>query len=117
VDAGGPVGAVLDDAARAAYRDRIATLRAELAQARDRHDPERAAWAESEVDFLTHVPAAATRLGDRARGVTGPAERAGVSHALRTAIQAIAATDETAAHVAGGKDQSDNLAASKLSRR
>ena len=71
-------GAVLDEPAKRAYRERIAELEAEIEQARRWNDPERTARAEGELDALTRelASAAGPRRARPARGL-GQRARAG----------------------------------------
>jgi hypothetical protein len=90
-DLAAPADALLDDAARAAYRRRLMELSEELEQARGWRDPERAARIEEEIEALTGELARAAGLGGRARRAPSPAERARVSvtKAIRSAIRSI----------------------------
>jgi pimeloyl-ACP methyl ester carboxylesterase len=82
-------GAVLDEPAKHAYRERIAELEAELEQARSWNDPERTACVEGELDALTRALAGALGLGGRDRRSASDSERARVSvtKALRSAVR------------------------------
>jgi hypothetical protein len=82
---------VLDDQARAAYRQRLASLEEDLAQAEQWNDTERASRLRTERDFLIHELAAATGLGGRSRRLGAESERArlNVTRAIRTAITRI----------------------------
>ena len=71
----GDAGALLD-AAKAAYRTRLAELRTELEEAEGFHDPERATKARHELDFLVAELARAVGLGGRDRRAAAHAERA-----------------------------------------
>jgi tetratricopeptide (TPR) repeat protein len=97
VDGIGDAGAVLDAEAKAAYRRRLADIRADLAQAEEWNDPERIARLQAEERALTHELAAALGLGGRDRAVGSPAERARVSvtRAIRTALGRIAEQSES----------------------
>jgi AAA ATPase domain len=103
---GGAVAAgaetVIDEAAKTAYRTRIAELEAEVADAGDAHDPERAASARQELDFLVDELARTLGLGGRARRVAGDQERA--RQAVRARIRHVlgrvaAAHPELARHL------------------
>src|SRR5207244_1553179 len=87
---------LLDAKAKAAYRQRLADLREELEAAQTWADPERAARAAAEIDFLTHELARALGLGGQDRKAAAPAERARVSvtKAIKRAVAKIAAHDE-----------------------
>lgn len=89
--ADGAPGPALDAQAKSAYRRRLEELGAELEEARDWGDPERAAHAEQEIDALTEQLAQAVGLGGRDRAGASPAERARVSvtKSIRSAIRAI----------------------------
>ena len=84
-------GAVLDEQAKKEYRERLDQLAAELQEARDWRDPERAARLEEEIDVVTSELAQAVGLGGRDRTFSSPAERARISvtKAIRTAIKLI----------------------------
>jgi hypothetical protein len=75
-EAGTGADPVLDAAARSAYQRRLAELDAEIADAEDAHDVERAAHARVERDTLIDVLAAAYGLGGRARRLGDATERA-----------------------------------------
>jgi hypothetical protein len=85
-------GPILDVAARAAYRERIQDLQADIAEAEAWNDPERAARAEAELDALTQQLASAVGLGgrDRPAGSAGERARISVTRAIRSAIARIA---------------------------
>jgi hypothetical protein len=96
-------GPALDARAKAAYRRRLEELGAELQQARDWGDPERAARVEVEIDVLTGELASAVGLGGRDRETASPAERARVSvtKAIQTALRSIGReSPELADHLA-----------------
>jgi len=82
---------VLDQQARAAYRQRLTALDEELAEAEAWHDTERASRLRAEKDFLVHELAAATGLGGRPRRLGAESERArlNVTRAIRSAIAKI----------------------------
>jgi hypothetical protein len=82
-------GAMLDEPAKRAYRERIAELEAEIEEARRWNDPERTARAEGELDALTRELARAVGLGGRDRRAASDSERARVSvtKALRSALR------------------------------
>ena len=84
-------GPILDAEAKAAYRQRIGDLQADLAEAEAWNDPERAARVEAELDALTHQLAAAMGLGGRDRSAGAAAERARVSvtRAIRSSLERI----------------------------
>ena len=88
---GAPAEDVLDAQARAAYRQRLADLDDELAEAQEWNDTERASRIRAEKDFLIRELAAATGLGGRSRQLGSESERArlNVTRAIRTAIARI----------------------------
>ena len=69
-------GELLDVPARAAYRERLAELRDDLAEAERHNDAGRMERARSEIGFLERELSAAVGLGGRARRTAGPEERA-----------------------------------------
>jgi hypothetical protein len=87
----GDAGVVLDEAAKSAYRQRLADLRDELDEASAFNDPERAARAREEIEFVSHELAAAVGLGGRDRKAASSGERARVSvtKAIRSTIRRI----------------------------
>jgi hypothetical protein len=86
-------GPALDDAAKAAYRARAEELRAEIAEAEEWNDPERAARAIAELDALASQLAASVGLGGRDRPTSSAGERARISvtRAIRAALERLAA--------------------------
>ena len=77
-------------------------LRAQLEQARDWADDERAARAQQELDFIAHELARALGLGGRDRPTASQAERArqNVGRAVHKAVrQIVAALPELGAHL------------------
>lgn len=93
--AAGDAGAVLDDEAKRAYRERVAELQSEIAEAEEWRDPERAARAREELEFVAGELAAAVGLGGRDRRAKSDAERArvNVTRAIRSALKKIEAED------------------------
>jgi tetratricopeptide (TPR) repeat protein len=87
----GDAGQTLDAKAKADYRRRLEELEGELDEARAFGDPERAARAEEERDFLVRELAGALGLGGRDRRMGSPSERARVSvtRAIRSALARI----------------------------
>jgi eukaryotic-like serine/threonine-protein kinase len=87
----GNAGETLDPQAKAEYRRRLGELEGELDEARAFGDPERAARAEEERDFLVRELAGAIGLGGRDRRMGSAAERARVSvtRAIRSALARI----------------------------
>jgi hypothetical protein len=76
---GGDAGELLDEEARAAYRERIDELRDTITEAESFNDGARAERARSELEALTAELARATGLGGRARRAGSAAERARVA--------------------------------------
>ncbi|HVL27100.1 MAG TPA: hypothetical protein VM390_03060 [Acidimicrobiales bacterium] len=76
VAAGGDLGELIDDRARAAYQARLAALQAELDEADAAGDPARSARAAAEREALLTQLAAASGLGGRPRPAGGAGERA-----------------------------------------
>ena len=95
-DAFGDAGPVLDEASKAAYRDRLEDLRTELSEAEDWNDTERAARLRAEQAALVHELAAAMGIGGRDRVAASAAERARVSvtRAIRAALERVAAQSQ-----------------------
>ena len=91
----GDAGALLDPEAKAAYRARLTGLREELDEAESFNDPERAARAREEMEFVTAELAGAVGLGGRDRKASSDAERARVSvtRAIRSAVEKLGAND------------------------
>jgi non-specific serine/threonine protein kinase len=92
VHPGGDAGPILDPEAKAQYRARLEELEAELRDAEQWNDPERAARATEERELLAHELAAAVGLGGRDRKAASDAERAriNVTRAIKTVIDRIA---------------------------
>jgi hypothetical protein len=88
-------GELLDAQAKAAYRQRLAELREELDEAEAWSDPERAATAREEMDFLARELERAVGLGGRDRKAASAGERARVNttRAIKTATARIAEHD------------------------
>jgi hypothetical protein len=97
--AGGSLGPVLDETARRAYRQRLADLEGDLAEAEDNADLGRLERLRAERSMLADELAGAIGLGGRARFAGDPADRArkAVTMRIRAAISAIAAQDEALA--------------------
>jgi tetratricopeptide (TPR) repeat protein len=91
----GDAGPALDSQAKAEYRTRLEDLRAEIEEAEAFNDPERAARAREEMEFIAHELSAAVGLGGRDRRVASASERArvNVTRALRREIRRIADED------------------------
>ncbi|MCW2501442.1 MAG: hypothetical protein JWN87_3118, partial [Frankiales bacterium] len=88
----GDAGPVLDPQAKAAYRARLAALRAELDDADAAGDVDGSARAQAELAALTAELSRAVGLGGRDRVVGSAAEKArlNVTRAVRTALARIA---------------------------
>jgi hypothetical protein len=96
--------AVLDSAAKSAYRTRLEDLRVDIDEAERFGDHERASRARAELDAVISELSRAVGLRGRDRSLAGPAERArsSVTKAIRAAIAKIAARDPAlAAHLDG----------------
>jgi hypothetical protein len=87
----GDAGEILDDRAKTAYRRRLDEIDDDLEQARALGDPERAAQADAERDFLVQELSRAVGLGGRDRRAASASERArvGVTRAIRQGIARI----------------------------
>jgi non-specific serine/threonine protein kinase len=85
-------GPLLDERAKAAYRERVEQVRAEIEEATALNDLGRAERARAELDVLTHELAAAVGLGRRDRKSASNAERSrvAVTKAVGAALKAIA---------------------------
>lgn len=96
---------VLDDTAREAYRRRLADIDDDLDDARLMNDPERAALAERDREYLIAELASAIGLGGRGREVGASAERArtAVTRSIRYALEQLAEVQpELARHLGRG---------------
>lgn len=84
--------ALIDTQAREAYRRRLMELEADLQEAHNWNDPERAASTQEEIDALTAELTRAAGLGGRSRSAPTAAERARVSvtKAIKSAIKTVA---------------------------
>jgi hypothetical protein len=92
----GDAGARLDAQAKREYRARLEDLRADLEEAESFNDPERAARAREEIEFIARELSSAVGLGGRDRKAASNAERArvNVTRAVKGVIRRIAAEDE-----------------------
>ena len=92
----GDAGAQLDAQAKREYRTRLEDLRADLEEAESFNDPERAARAREEIEFIARELSSAVGLGGRDRKAASNAERArvNVTRAVKGVIRRIAAEDE-----------------------
>jgi tetratricopeptide (TPR) repeat protein len=93
----GDAGALLDPQAKREYRSRLEDLRSEIEEAESFNDPERAARAREEMEFIAHELSSAVGLGGRDRRAASNAERArvNVTRAVKGVIRRIAAEDES----------------------
>jgi non-specific serine/threonine protein kinase len=93
----GDAGALLDPQAKREYRSRLEDLRAEIEEAESFNDPERAARAREEMEFIGRELSSAVGLGGRDRRAASNAERArvNVTRAVKGVIRRIAAEDES----------------------
>jgi hypothetical protein len=93
----GDAGALLDPQAKREYRARLEDLRAEIEEAESFNDPERAARAREEMEFIARELSSAVGLGGRDRKAASNAERArvNVTRAVKGVIRRIAADDES----------------------
>jgi tetratricopeptide (TPR) repeat protein len=87
----GDAGELLDERAKAEYRTRLIDLEAELSEAEEWNDPERAARLREERDFLARELAGAIGLGgrDRVAGSNSERARVNVTRAIRSALDRI----------------------------
>jgi CheY-like chemotaxis protein len=85
----GDAGEILDPQAKAAYKQQLKELRAELEDAQACNDLGRAAKAQQEIDFLTQQILSGVGLGGRDRRAASSAERArvNVTRAIKAALQ------------------------------
>jgi hypothetical protein len=88
-------GPLLDDRARKEYKQRLDDLAAELEEAREFNDYERAGRLEEEIEALTKELAAAYGLGGRSRKLDHPGEKARktISKAVTRTLKHIKAND------------------------
>lgn len=87
----GDAGVALDPQAKRAYRERLHELHEDLEEAEANNDPERAARAREEIDFIAGELSAAVGLGGRDRKAASASERArvAVTRAIRAALKRI----------------------------
>ncbi|MEA2249443.1 MAG: hypothetical protein QOH46_3972, partial [Solirubrobacteraceae bacterium] len=97
----GDAGPALDEQAKSEYRARLAELREELEEAEAYNDPERAARAREELDWIGQALSQAVGLGGRDRPQSSGAERArvNVTRAIKAVVKRIAEHDDRAARV------------------
>ncbi len=96
---------VIDDAARAAYRRRLAEVDDDIDEATRLNDPGRVELAQRDRDYLIAELTSAVGLGGRARSTGGTAERArsSVTRSLRYALKRLAEHQPAlAAHLENG---------------
>jgi tetratricopeptide (TPR) repeat protein len=93
-------GPLLDSEAKAAYRERLESLREDVEEAELFNDPERAARAKAEMDFVARELAGAVGLSgrDRKRGSTAERARVNVTRTIRSALGRVAEHDAELAH-------------------
>lgn len=91
----GDAGAILDPAARRAYKERLRDLEEDLDEAAGFNDPDRAAKIRAEIEALKQQLAGAVGLGGRARKAGSVAERARVNvrNSIASALRAIGRHD------------------------
>jgi CheY-like chemotaxis protein len=96
----GDAGPILDPQAKAAYRQRLDELKAELGDAQRCNDLGRIAKVEQEIEFLLHELSQAVGLGGKDRPAASPAERArvNVQRTIKSALEKL-----SAAHPALGR--------------
>ena len=87
----GDAGAVLDEMAKRAYRERITDLREDLEEAERFNDTERVARLREELDEIAGQLAGAVGLGGRDRRASSSAERArvNVTRAIRSTLRRV----------------------------
>jgi tetratricopeptide (TPR) repeat protein len=92
----GDAGAGLDAEAKADYRRRLEDLREDIEEAEEFNDPERAARAREEYEFIAQELAGAVGLGGRDRPASSDAERARVNatRAIRKTLARVQEHDE-----------------------
>ncbi|MGH2752849.1 MAG: transcriptional regulator, partial [Actinomycetota bacterium] len=85
-------GPILDEQAKAAYKDRLADLRDDLEEAQAWADEGRAARAREEIELIAAELASAVGLGGRDRKTASTAEKArlNVTRSIRSALERIA---------------------------
>jgi hypothetical protein len=91
----GDAGAVLDPRAKAQYRERLADLRAELAEAERFGDALRAERSSAEIEAISEQLASAVGLGGRDRRAASDVERAriNVQRRLKDVLERVSAAD------------------------
>ena len=97
----GGAGPALDEQAKREYRARVLELREEIDEAESFNDPERAARAREELEWIGNAISAAVGLGGRDRPQASNAERArvNVTRAIHSVVKRIGEHDERAARV------------------
>jgi tetratricopeptide (TPR) repeat protein len=91
----GDAGEMLDEQAKVAYRRRLSELRAELEEAKERGNVERAEQAEQEIDALTRELSRAVGVGGRSRRAASASERArqSITKSIKSVLEKIAQSD------------------------
>jgi hypothetical protein len=102
----GDAGERLDAPARAAYRQRLQDLEAELAEATQWADTGRAAKLQAEIGFLREEVSAAYGLGGRARKAADTNDRArkAVTNRIRESVERIGTEHPVPARHAPDRD-------------
>jgi hypothetical protein len=95
-DTAGDAGPVLDERAKAEYRDRLADLREDLSEAERFHDGPRATRAREEMEIIAGQVAGAVGLGGRDRRAASDVQRArvNVQRCLKETLDRIAKADQ-----------------------
>jgi AAA ATPase-like protein len=93
-------GPLLDEQAKAAYRERVEALREEIEEADSFNDPERAARAREEMELIAEQLAGAVGLGGRDRKAASTSERARVNatRSIRSLLKRVAEYDQDLGH-------------------
>ena len=89
-------GPMLDEQAKAAYRQRVEALREEIEEAESFNDPERAARGREEMELIAEQLAGAVGLGGRDRKAASTSERARVNatRSIRSLLKRVAEYDD-----------------------
>ncbi len=97
----GDAGEMLDDQAKVTYRRRLSELRAELEEAKELGEVERAERAEQEIDALTRELSRAVGLGGRSRRAASASEKARqtITKTIKAVVERIAQSDAALAEI------------------
>jgi tetratricopeptide (TPR) repeat protein len=97
----GDAGEMLDNQAKAEYRQRLSQLREELDEAKDAGHVDRAEQAEQEIEALTSELSRAVGLGGRNRRAASASERArqSISKTIKLVLGRIAQSDSALADI------------------